>query len=182
MKQGVKHTKIQRNLPMIIFQFFALIISINAYSQENPWETETSGTNPWTGEVVESEHSDSSVNVLPLKEISSQELTYVRELELTEFGKTEYNAPFAAVFSGLTSTVFSVFAIPVNLIATSVIPTPQGKQIIADYKQQHPDASRKEIKLLKKGITKKRYGNSLKGSAVGCGINLLAILGLSQIF
>lgn len=168
---------------MIICQCFILLFSICASSQENPWEVEKSGTNPWTGEAAESveqnqpELSDSSVNTLPLKEISNQELTYARELELTEFGKTKYNAPIAAVFSGLTSTVFSFLAIPINLIATSVIPTPQGKQIIAEYKQQHPDATRKEIKLIKKGITKKRWTNSLKGSAVGCGINLLAILG-----
>ncbi|MFT5861241.1 MAG: hypothetical protein ACI865_003363 [Flavobacteriaceae bacterium] len=178
----MKHTTdvalIKNNIPVIFFQFLILFLASSAISQENPWKTEKSGTNPWTGEVTESaeeiqpELSDSSVNTLPLKEISSQDLSLEKELVLVEYGNTEYKAPGAAIFSGVTSTFFSVFALPVNLLLTTTIQTPQQNLIVSNYQKENPEATAKEIKQIQKGMRKKRIMNSLKGSLIGSALNL----------
>lgn len=108
MKPTTDSAFIKCSIPVIFFQFLILFLSNLATSQENPWKTQENGTNPWNGEEVESTEeiqlqlSGSAVNTLPLKEISSQYLSYERELALVEYGNTEYKAPGAAIFSGVS--------------------------------------------------------------------------------
>lgn len=80
--------------------------------------------------------------------------------------KAEYKAPVAFVGSFLTSGVFLIFAVPVNLISMT-IPNDRQKAYLSSYKSNHPNASSKEIKTVKNAITSKRVVNTLGGTVCG---------------
>jgi len=180
--ENLKTNTTKKNpLHIVALQITFLLFSSMMQAQENPWESSSSGTNPWTGETVEAKESsspkssDTVLTTHELKQLPSAPLTYQRKAELRIYASEEYRAPAALGVSILTSSVFSFFALPVNLIS-SVVPAPKTERFVRNYKHAHPEATRTEIKEIKKGVRNKRVKNSALGSLIGIGINLIAII------
>lgn len=101
--------------------------------------------------------------------------------QLEYITKKNYVPPVAFIGSFLTGGVFLVFALPMNMIF-SVLPTPRSQLYVANYITEHPNASKEEIKAVKKGIQKKRSLKSLGGSLAGIGAGITVWIAIAFNF
>lgn len=111
-------------------------------------------------------------------ELNASSPTYRKSLRL--LGK-EMHAANGALGGGIASgAVINILALPFNLVA-SVIPTTGVKYKIEKFKEENPHATKKEIKVIKSGITGNRLSKATAGVGVGSVINLLAITALATL-
>jgi len=131
---------------------------------------------------------DTSSNVIVTKtekiaieQIIIEQINPLNLSQLEYITKKNYVPPVAFIGSFLTGGVFLVFALPMNMIF-SVLPTPRSQLYVANYITEHPNASKEEIKAVKKGIQKKRSLKSLGGSlaGIGAGITVWIAIALSN--
>ena len=128
---------------------------------------------------------DTSSNVIVTKtekiaieQIIIEQINPLNLSQLEYITKKNYVPPVAFIGSFLTGGVFLVFALPMNMIF-SVLPTPRSQLYVANYITEHPNASKEEIKAVKKGIQKKRSLKSLGGSLAGMGAGLVVWIAIA---
>lgn len=178
------------------------LLSFNGIGQENPWTTSPKGENPWishqhqekapsgndkkvsmkepnpskTVQTAES-RSSGSIRVFLLNdsiiELNNQSHDYYRTLR--KIGNKSYTANGAFAAGIVSSSIFNLFAIPLNII-TSAIPTKKANYTIIQFRKNNPHATQKEINVVKFGISGKRFSRAFGGMAIGCVINLATII------
>lgn len=177
--------------------FILFLIPLQSFSQVNPWENKST-QNPWgEKEILITEKLDStivseeieisqtaksdSIIVLPKAPIDSKVTTAGNKLTKSDLdiikyrSRKEYQATGTLFSSVLTSVVFSVFALPVNLAVTGV--TTKNEQLfVAEYKDQHPKASAEEIKYVKRGAKSKKIRSAVGGSILGAFAQMIIII------
>lgn len=184
--------KIELILRQLFLAGFICLGMSNSYSQEenpwktikkeNPWKTETNesskkdttGINPTQEKTVivqKAQHAVPNSDTITLETKPSQQIVVKRTnvYEIEDRAKNEYKAGAAFGASVATGFLLNIFSLPINL--TSVfVPTYQEKRMIAEFKEDNPEASKYEVKAVKRGIRKKRGKNTAGGTAVGLGM------------
>ena len=160
-----------------LFQF---LIPLSGFAQENPWATQSSEENPWEAQQELSIESDSTTNS---SLISSEYKSFVfkndtvlipadnQELidkTLKDHGKSldKSNGYFALGYAGGIAT--TVFGYPV-CVGLSQIETKKSKQHIEDFKKANPEASQREVKKVKLGLSTQRAKKAFLGVTAGIG-------------
>lgn len=114
-------------------------------------------------QTISEEISDEPIS-LPVKTLDTKS---ARELLNIEYQvKSEFSGKNAFIGSFVSSLFLNIFSIPINAICTSV-PSKKSKEYLADYQDNHPEASEKEIRAVKKGIRKKRTSRTGLGTLAG---------------
>lgn len=168
--------------------------------EETPAQTESTTTSIVNGIVVNGEAVETSpqndtvyfengkVNLAVLNSKGSERHFYIDnqivKLNTNNFnyyksikieGKKAHNA-YGALGAGMvTGTVISIFAIPVNLIA-SAVPTSKTNNLINKFGRENPHATNQEIKAFSKGVKERRFGQAMAGNVIGIVINAVALL------
>ena len=162
-----------RTLSIIV----TLFLSSSLNSQSNPWETSPS-ENPWGEQAKTTKVPQSGDTVLQTKKVETVNpvyLSYTRKRELQSIGADNYNATASFVGSMITASFINFLALPVNLL-TSFTPNRKTQKAIDNYKYDHPNATRNELKEIKKGTRGKRAIQAGWGTLAGMGVNILAFL------
>lgn len=97
--------------------------------------------------------------------------------KLRKHGRSLHKANGAMAAGILTGSITSLYAAPVNLVA-SVIPTFKSDQALLKFKRDNPHATAEEVGLVKKGITQKRVARAMIGNGIGMIINLGIIVAI----
>lgn len=151
-----------------------LFFALNTFSQENPWEKKTN-ENPWeTSEVTKND------SVFPV-ETQNTITDLSNSIEYSEKGYNETKATGGLVSGAILCSLFNVFgAIPP--IFAIAIPTPKELTAKRRLIKENNNVTDLQIKEYKRGMVKKRFRQTLKGSGVGILINTTVIITVIKIY
>lgn len=184
---------------IICIRIIALIVLISSnavsYGQENPWKPKKT-ENPWIKKTEEGKKEKAKTidtttvikeqNVADIEEkkgeikIVRYEKSEIMNLyQIEQSANAKYNGSVGLAVSALTMAIpaVNIIALPVN-IASIFIKTPQQAAIINEFQNNYPDATKEEIKAVRKGIRKKRAKRTGAGMAIGTGIFAILMLTL----
>lgn len=187
-----------------------LFVTNLVFSQENPWAVRgenpwiyQQGENPWVGY-----ESNLPVEPIALKEVSEIDTFYIVSLDtvakdtvavpiikpkqkekaidrptdlLIQMGaRKDYPASGDFLRSIILSSLFNIFALPVDLIVAA-IPTNEQNYANNDFMLKYPNATVNQKETYRREITKQRFRKMLSGSVIGIGINVVLIIVLSNV-
>lgn len=184
---------------LFLFAFINCIAQVNPWEPTggNPW-TYAKGENPWAAyqknhtlilntiaitDSISNQPNKTAIdsinqivhNVLNAESDSTGKSSFqYTNQEIKQLAKSDYPANASFIGSMISCSIFNVFAIPVNLIS-STVPVKSVKKTMQDFDSKYPGATQEQRKLYKSTIQTKRAGKAMGGSAVGIGINILLI-------
>lgn len=150
-----------------------LFFALSTFSQENPWEKKV-GENPWV--TSEATQNDS---VIP-SETQNTNTDFSYSIQFDNKGYVEADAKGAYASGFLLCSLFNVFGAIPPLFALAV---PSSKEYKAKdiLRKEYNNVTPQQIKDYKRGVLKKRFQQTLKGSGAGIIVNLTAIITIIKI-
>lgn len=171
------------------FQRIALLAVLFPFSisAQNPWNTTTNEPNPWVSgneEKIKTEEERPSRAPEITSTVKSERIDTITGIQSTNAIKSGSNEKFvvprstanvALAGSIISSSFFSVFALPLNLLVPQIT-TLDNNPVVQDYKESHPEATAAEIQKVKTKVRRKKAGKAAIGSIIGILINTLIIV------
>lgn len=164
------------------------LIPLTTVAQENPWEHQTQGENPWGGTaektVVISKEEIETVNATETADTllnNSEVRTFVMGTDTIQFNANDEETikkqlirygndlekSNANLFVGLMAgTSLNLLGFPIGVLS-GVPETPKSKASLEEFQQDNPNASEDEVKYVKRGLQKKRITKAFVGSLGG---------------
>ena len=182
MKKGDVQIQFQKLISSFLLTVLFFVCVLSGFSQVNPWKNPSkenpwenpSKENPWEKKTnSESKKNNTNIDSTIISNTDSNVVAIPTYAALSlksieRISRNEYKASSAFVGSFVSSGIFLIFALPVNML-TSLVPTKKVDLFVENYKKQLNNPSKEQIKAVKKGIQKKRSLNSLGGSLAGMG-------------
>jgi hypothetical protein len=182
MKKGDVQIQFQQSTSSFLLTVLFCVCAFSVFSQVNPWKIPSkenpwenpSKENPWENKTnSESKKNNTNIDSTIISNTDSNVVAIPTYAALSlksieRISRNEYKASSAFVGSFVSSGIFLIFALPVNML-TSLVPTKKVDLFVENYKKQLNNPSKEQIKAVKKGIQKKRSLNSLGGSLAGMG-------------
>lgn len=151
----------------------ALFFALSTFGQENPWENKAS-KNPWiTSEATQND------SVIPA-ETQNTDTDFSYSIKFDNKGYVETDAKGAYASGFLLCSLFNVFGAIPPLFALAV---PSSKEYKAKdrLRKEYNNVTPQQIKDYKRGVLKKRFRQTLKGSGAGIIVNFTAIITIIKI-